>query len=237
MFRDEFTAVTNATNPDDLLREVVLFTRWLGFETVTAIVVADRPCGETEFLSVHNAPASYLELLDDFEGGRCDPVMQHCKRSSVPIAWDRGTYVCAGQSHKWEEQSRHGYCTGVALALHLPRGYHFFVGVDRDRPLPANSAEVTRLTADLHLFASVAHEVAMRVLLPEFREAASLKLSRRELETLHWTMEGKTAWELGRILGISEQTAARHVNSAAHKLDCVNKHHAVAKALRLGLIW
>ena len=51
-----------------------------------------------------------------------------------------------------------------------------------------------------------------------------------------WTMEGKTAWELSRILGISEQTVVRHLNNATHKLNCVNKHHAVVKALRLGLI-
>ena len=56
----------------------------------------------------------------------------------------------------------------------------------------------------------------------------------RELETLRWTMEGKTAWEVGNLLGISERTAALHVNNATHKLDCVNKHQAVLKALRLG---
>lgn len=49
-------------------------------------------------------------------------------------------------------------------------------------------------------------------------------------------MEGKTAWEVGQILAISEQTAARHLNRAVRKLDCANKHHAVVKALRLGLI-
>lgn len=49
-------------------------------------------------------------------------------------------------------------------------------------------------------------------------------------------MEGKTAWEVGTILGISERTAVLHVNNAMHKLGCVNKHQAVLKALRLGLI-
>jgi DNA-binding CsgD family transcriptional regulator len=49
-------------------------------------------------------------------------------------------------------------------------------------------------------------------------------------------MEGTTAWEVGSILGIGEQTAVRHLNNAAHKLNCVNKHQAVVKALRLGLV-
>ena len=57
-----------------------------------------------------------------------------------------------------------------------------------------------------------------------------------ELEALRWTMEGKTAWEVGTILGISERTAVLHVNNAMHKLGCASKHQAVLKALRLGLI-
>lgn len=61
-------------------------------------------------------------------------------------------------------------------------------------------------------------------------------LTPRELECLRWTFTGKTAWEVAHILGISEATAARHLNSATRKLDCVNKHQAVLKALRLGLI-
>lgn len=61
-------------------------------------------------------------------------------------------------------------------------------------------------------------------------------LTPRERECLRWTMDGKTAWEVARILGISEQTAARHLSRAIRKLDCVNKHQAVLKALRLGLI-
>ena len=142
-----------------------------------------------------------------------------------------------GKEKSGKSRANTGYCTGLALALHLPKGLHFFIGVDRDQPLPANADELTRLMADLQLFASVGHESAIRALLPQSRQMELPALTSRELETLRWTMEGKTAWELGRILGISEQTVARHVNNAAHKLDCVNKHHAVAKALRLGLIW
>jgi DNA-binding CsgD family transcriptional regulator len=38
----------------------------------------------------------------------------------------------------------------------------------------------------------------------------------------------------GRILGISEQTAVRHLHNATNKL--VNKHQAVLKAVRVGYI-
>ena len=32
-------------------------------------------------------------------------------------------------------------------------------------------------------------------------------LTARELEALRWTMEGKTAWEVGALLGVTERTA------------------------------
>ena len=75
-----------------------------------------------------------------------------------------------------------------------------------------------------------------RVLSPAAKDLNRPNLTPRELEALRWTMEGKTAWEVGAILGISERTAVLHVNNAMHKLDCASKHQAVLKALRLGLI-
>jgi DNA-binding CsgD family transcriptional regulator len=122
------------------------------------------------------------------------------------------------------------------LALHLPEGRHFAIGVMRDQALPRDRGELTRLVADVQLFAVYAQEAAFRVLVPPRLQPECPGLTPRELEGLKWTMEGKTAWEVGAILGISERTAVLHINNAMHKLGCVNKHQAVLKALRLGLI-
>ena len=67
-------------------------------------------------------------------------------------------------------------------------------------------------------------------------EATQPELSRRERQCLELAAQGKSDWVVGKILGISERTAVLHVNNAMHKLGCVNKHQAVLKALRLGLI-
>jgi DNA-binding CsgD family transcriptional regulator len=81
-----------------------------------------------------------------------------------------------------------------------------------------------------------AQDAAARILMRDRDPQDMPELTARELECLRWTMEGKTAWELGIILGISEQTAARHINNATQKLGCNNKVQAVVKALRRGLI-
>jgi DNA-binding CsgD family transcriptional regulator len=231
----DYTSVLEARTVDELHRQVLRFVRALGFETFGAMVAIDR-MGDSEFISLHNVPDAYLEAYLDNDLNKRDPVSQHCKHHSVPLVWDQSTYLAAGLEAKYEHQAGFGFRCGIAWAMHLPGSLHFMLGVDRDQSLPASSAEIARMTADLQLFAVHAQDAAMRVLSTSHRQEAEPKLTPRELECLRWTMEGKTAWELGRILGIAEQTAVRHLHNASHKLGCINKHQAVLKALRLELI-
>lgn len=226
-------AILNAETTDEFLTVTVRFTRELGFQTVTAMAVVDSLQGVSEFLCIDNAPRDY----EGYEGGDSDPVLQHCKRSSLPIVWDQKTYIDADRIDKWDEQARFGYRYGICYAMHLPNGRHFCFGVDRDQPLPGDAEEIARMIGALQLFAAYAQVASERILLP-FAATAKRKplVTARELEALRWTLEGKTAWEVGRILGIAENTAVRHVHSATRKLGCANKHHAAVKALRFGLI-
>lgn len=236
MLQSGYLSVLEAKTKSALQAELVRFTKQLGFETMSAMAVVDHFLGEPEFITVDNMPAAFRELTEDRSVGKRDPVMQHCKHKSVPIIWDQSTYVSAQQAEKWEVQARFGYRHGVALALHMPEGRHFVLGVERDQALPADATEVTRIVASLQLFAVLAQEAAMRILVPALADPGLPALTPRELETLRWTMEGKTAWEVANVLGISERTAVLHANNAMHKLGCVNKHQAVLKALKLGLI-
>jgi DNA-binding CsgD family transcriptional regulator len=236
MLQGGFSEVLKSRNRDEFQGEIVSFTRRLGFDNFSAMVVIDHMLGEAEFITVDNTPRAYRESFQNPQNGRRDPVMQHCKRQSVPIIWDQATYVSRGLGEKWEEQARFGISNGIALALHMPEGRHFFLGVERDQPVPADPAELTRVVADLQLFAVHAQDAALRILVPGPADPSLPSLTPRELEALRWTMEGKTAWEVGDVLGISERTAVLHVSNATHKLGCVNKHQAVLKALRLGLL-
>lgn len=232
-----YASVLQTRTREEFRAEVVRFTQTLGFQTVSAMTVVDHGPGRSEFITVDNTPQGYVDVYSNPITYRRDPVMQHCKRQSVPIIWDQDTYVAQGLGELWEQQAGFGYRTGIAMALHLPEGRHFMFGVDRDEPLPHDPQELQRMVADVQLFAVLAQEAALRLLLPLPLQPERPALTPRELETLRWTMEGKTAWETGAILGISERTAVMHVNNAMHKLGCVNKHQAVLKALRLGLIY
>ena len=231
-----YLSVLQARDSVEFRDEVVRFAQRLGFETVAAVMVVDHGIGKSDFITINNTPKKYSERCDDRSVGRRDPVSQHCKKKSVPIIWDQDTYVADGAADLWDHQASYGYRTGIAMALHMPEGRHFMLGVDRDQPLPADLNELQRVVADLQLFTVHAQEAATRLLLPSAQQPDCPALTPRELEALRWTMEGKTAWEVGAILGITERTAVLHVNNAMHKLGCINKHQAVLKALRLGLI-
>ena len=234
MLQSWFSAVLQAGSREDFRGEVVRFSQQLGFSFVSAMSVLDVTVGRSEFVRVDNAPAGFSEVMNNVPAMRLDPVMQHCRKHTWPIVWNQDTYTREGLGELWEEQASFGYRTGIAMALHLPEGRHFALGVERDQALPTHDGEMTRLVADLQLFAMYAQAAAQRLLSPAEGDRPSL--TPRELEALHWTRAGKTAWEVGAILGISERTAVLHVNNAMRKLGCTSKHQAVLQAMRLGLI-
>ena len=62
------------------------------------------------------------------------------------------------------------------------------------------------------------------------------RLSRREVDALQWAALGKNAWEIGRILRISERTVNFHLQNAYKKLAVANRSQALVKATKLGLL-
>ena len=62
------------------------------------------------------------------------------------------------------------------------------------------------------------------------------ELSEREKTCLSWTAVGKSSWEIGRILLISENTVIFHIKNAMRKLGVNSRTVAAVRAVQLGLI-
>lgn len=98
------------------------------------------------------------------------------------------------------------------------------------------SNTLDRTSAILTVFGPHLHEAYGRVLNEDSSEKSPVELTTREMEVLNWKQHGKTFWEIGSILGISQRTVKYHFARIATKLEVVGSAHAVAKALRLGII-
>ena len=182
MLQGDYQSVLEATNLEQFRSVVIRFAQQLGFDKVSAMVAVDQLGGVPEFVAVHNAPAAYLNTFDDLDVSRKDPIAQHCKKNTVPIIWDQRTYLESNAVSQWEHQAQFGYRSGIAMALHLPEGRHFLLGVDRDQALPSDSLELQRIVADLQLFAVHAQDTALRVLVSEGSRPELPALTPRELE-------------------------------------------------------
>jgi DNA-binding CsgD family transcriptional regulator len=53
-------------------------------------------------------------------------------------------------------------------------------------------------------------------------------LSKRQRDVWHWMAEGKSNWEIGGIIGCSEQTAKKHTQHVYAKLGVTNRAAAAA---------
>lgn len=62
------------------------------------------------------------------------------------------------------------------------------------------------------------------------------KLTPQEIETLTWIAQGKSRWETGVILGLSEDAVKARLERCRQKLDASNTTHAIAIALSQGLL-
>ena len=236
MIQQRFLDVSQAQDLPTFERRLVDFAHDMNFGYVASALAIDRPGQKAVFVMLNNAPEAFAELSKDAEDARRDPVLKRLKRLSVPFVYDQATYVNDGAADLWEQQAEFGYRTGISVALHLPGHKHFLLGVDREEALPSDDEKLTRMLADIQLLAVHAQDAAVRLMAPAGSLPDAPTLTGRELEVLRWTMEGKSAWEVGQILSVSEHTVNFHMRNILRKLDSTSKHQAVLKAMALDIL-
>lgn len=236
---ERYFEISQSEDVQSFRDRLVRFAHDMEFGIVSALLIVE-PSPKTpkaQYISTTNAPEAWLNSYRNVATGARDPVLRRLRELSVPFVYDQQTYTADGAADLYEEQAPYGYKNGVAVAIHLPDKKHFMLGVDRDAELPRNHGRVIRLMADLQLLAVHAQSAAVRLLVPDEASPNQLpKLTAREIEVLQWTMQGKSAYAVGRLLGISDNTVNYHFRSIFRKLDASSKHQAVLKAISLGLI-
>ncbi|CAE6947982.1 hypothetical protein FE254_20600 [Ectopseudomonas guguanensis] len=64
--------------------------------------------------------------------------------------------------------------------------------------------------------------------------AEDCPLSLREVEVLRWVAAGKTSWEAGAVLNISEATIKFHLSNVYRKLNITTRAQAISHAIQMG---
>ena len=75
-----------------------------------------------------------------------------------------------------------------------------------------------------------------REIAPEARSFARLYITERQLEILSWVQQGKSARDIGGILGISPRTVEHQLEKVCESLGVRTRFQAVLKVRDLGVL-
>lgn len=233
-----YEQVSQAADLTSFRQGLIDFANDLDFGLVVGVLAIENrgPGAKPEYISIGNTPQQFLEASRNPENAKRDPVHQRLMRQSTPLIYDQDFYVNAEAGDLWEVHAPFGYRTGIAVGVHMPGYRRLLLGVDREKPLPKDPLKLNRLIADLQLLAVHAQDAAGRLLVSKREDSAKPKLAARQLEILKLSMEGKSAWVVGSLLGISENTVNYHMKQLFKQLDVSTKQQAVLKAMEWGLI-
>jgi LuxR family quorum sensing-dependent transcriptional regulator len=162
-----------------------------------------------------------------------DPTLRRLRQTHNPFLWSetRTPGLSRPQLRVLDEATEFGLHEGVIIPIHAGFGFEAGVSFGGDKVDLAGYD-----IAALHLIGLYGYDALCRHKPPGDGERGPI-LTQREQECVKWTAAGKTAWEIGQILGISEATVNQHLHAAARKMNTVSKAHLVARCLRAGLIF
>ena len=123
-----------------------------------------------------------------------------------------------------------GLKAGLSIPLHGPMGATCAIALASESDdAQANKNTLQAMAVQFHTVYTGLH--------PELHQRPEqVRLTPRERECLQWCANGKSSWEIGMILSISEHGVSFHLKNAMAKLDVTSRIAAVVKAIRLGLI-
>lgn len=151
---------------------------------------------------------------------RIDPVITQALQSPEPFQWGVGLalpFSSPEQQRLLDEASQFGIRTGFTVPIHDGRSPIAALTFARNQREASFEICINSHARVLQLMAMYFHAHVRRKLSGEPR-IGGLPLSRREFECLEWAAQGKSAWEIGRILGISRHTVASYLDNAKEKL-------------------
>jgi DNA-binding CsgD family transcriptional regulator len=168
-----------------------------------------------------NFPQEWCDHYFERKYYEIDPVVRRAAAFSGPFVWDQ-----LGQRREA------GLKNGISVPLFGPLGRVSVVSFASrfdDVDLLDRMSHLNALAWQFHIaFAEIAR--------PSEQSAAKIELTARERECLRWTAEGKSSWDIGMILKISNNTVNFHIKNAMRKFGTASRTVAVVKAIRLNLI-
>ena len=214
----------------------------LGFDSfMYALSTAARPDHGGRSYVWTTLPREWIAIYDKNAYIEVDPRITMSWGRTTPLVWDSATIGGDAKVRRFlVHAAEYGIRSGVAVGFSDPGNARFGVafnssispvGEERQKMIDARLGTLMLLSAGCHeIFMT---KVIDRGIPPALQGTA---LSPREIQCLQMAAHGMTSADIGIKLGIVERTANYHFGNILTKLHALNRHEAIAKGVRLGLI-
>lgn len=192
------------------------------------------PSGAFSETILNGYPDKWLQRYQSENYISVDPIVGHSMQSTIPLTWDRSHFSATAATRKLiSEASDFNIHEGTAFPMHantLVEGFGVFcvTHAHRRREWLSDRSFFQCFCVMSATAPFVFEKVKTLANAPLF---AATELTQRERDCLCWSAAGKTAWEIGRILQISEHTVQTHFKNCIRKLGVSGIRQAVAHAI------
>lgn len=164
-----------------------------------------------------------------------DPLVFAARRRMTPFTWDEvysDPHLPPHSEEIYQVAFSMGWQDGFCIPIHGPSGYQGLVSLLAREKLSLSPRE----RGMLEMMSRAIHDRCRSTLGFGMPPLDTPKLTLREMECMTWVAAGKSNWDIGQVLGISEATAHFHVENAKKKLGKSTRTEAVAMLVMHGLI-
>lgn len=224
-----FQSATVAEDVYNLLQQQI---QWLEYDFFSLCIRHPVPFTRPK-ISLHATyPASWLKHYQSENYFARDPVLKTDNYQHGCVNWSDELFCEA--LNLWDAARDHGLRGGITQCAVLPNRATGFLSVANQH---AHNKKVSDDETELRLRTLI--ELSTEALLrlnDELVASPEMKFSKRELEILKWTAEGKTSAEIAIILSISENTVNFHQKNMQRKFNAPNKTQIACYAVAIGLL-
>ncbi|MHC2303181.1 LuxR family transcriptional activator of conjugal transfer of Ti plasmids [Rhizobium mongolense] len=206
--------------------------RWIAYGAPAQFQDPHRQNGGKPPISL-NYPPEWQEHCVEKGYDKIDPTVKTSRFHSAAFRWSevyKDASTTDSERRVFDEAAKFGLRSGVTIPLHGPCGSFSTMNFAQTETRDLENIAVAYLQlAALHF-----HLQVVGCLDVSGGDVPSL--SAREKECIRWVAKGKSSWDIGVILGISQNTVNFHVKNVLRKLETGSRTVAALKAARLGLI-
>ena len=229
---DAVDRISAASTIPDVWNALFAVTRQFGLQHAQLNFVPRDP-QDAPAVIASAMPRGWLEGYRQNELQAGDMVLARARASTNSFQWQMSDWAVDKLTviqRRWREHYLlHGITGGLCVLDFHP---------NEEIMLRLCCREAQLSTHDRLALCFMGHEVIHRIrdIAPAQSPAGAIWLSQRERQCLEWAAAGKTDWEIGQILSLSEKTVNVYIGRVKTKFGVKTRAQAIVKAARIRAI-